>query len=269
MNDLGFGVRTTASVVEAWNRVRLSYEPKAAQQVYRTHLRDALLQLRPLADALLDAEYATPDSDFADLENVLLYNVGARFYMPLASNGIVCRRVPSPDELHRVRYSLSDSHRSEAFDGEAIARTSVLDPVREHGPAGWWAGFRPRLEVSERRDPSGEFTVSVEVGTRWQVRSAMASLKPMLDGLISALHVHNGSNRDHIVRALSHVGPPSKNWALLTDPRDAVLGERRLIRPHGAGIAWNPADERCSAFRVLPGHRDAALTITVAEHHGP
>jgi hypothetical protein len=94
----------------------------------------------------------------------------------------------------------------------------------------------------------------------------VASLvKPVLDGLISALHIHNGTHRDALLPRLAQLGDPEQVWAQLLDPTVAVLGSRVLLRPHGqTGMAWNPADDLCTAFRVrrVPA-RDAALMATV------
>lgn len=265
MSEPDFGVELAKDSVRAWNTTRLSFEPKGEQLVYRAQLRQALLDLKPSDSALLCAEYATPDSDFADLENVLLYNLGWRYYRHLAANGLVCRRIVSGDRLHHVVYHLRRPSSDAPFKGSAIARAVASKPAYPEGPAGWWAAFRPAIHVLKAAQPVDEFTVTAEIGTGWNVSRAVSSLKPMLDGLISALHAHDGSNKDHIVRNLEHLSDPYEVWEALNNDDTAVLGQRRLVRPHGKGIAWNPADERCSAFRVVPGQRHEDVTITVTK----
>jgi hypothetical protein len=88
-------------------------------------------------------------------------------------------------------------------------------------------------------------------------------VKSLLDGLVAALHVHDGSHRDHVTAALTELGDGERLWRLLNNPEVAVLGERRLVRPHGQKIAWNPADELCAYFAIVRSNRHDALTVKV------
>ncbi len=59
---------------------------------------------------------------------------------------------------------------------------------------------------------------------------------------------------------LASLGEPEEVWRRLLDPGVALLGERRLVRPHGlTGMAWNPADDLCTSFRVrrIPSDQSA------------
>ena len=84
----------------------------------------------------------------------------------------------------------------------------------------------------------------------WSGPTVAAVVKPLLDGLVSALHAHNGAHHDVLLPRLAHLGQPDAIWSLLCSPDAALLGTRRLIRPHGERIAWNPADELCTACSV-------------------
>jgi hypothetical protein len=75
-----WGIHGDVHRIEAWSTARLQFEPKGLQIEYRDALRTALRQLRPSDGVVLHGNYATPDQDFADLENVLLYNVGSGAY---------------------------------------------------------------------------------------------------------------------------------------------------------------------------------------------
>jgi hypothetical protein len=88
-------------------------------------------------------------------------------------------------------------------------------------------------------------------------------VKTLLDGLISALHVHDLSSREHVAAALDEVGDGERLWELLNDPAMAILGPRRLVRPHGRGIAWNPADERCGFFQFTRSAQADAVTVRI------
>ena len=62
---------------------------------------------------------------------------------------------------------------------------------------------------------------------------------------------------------LIEVGDGERLWELLNDPAMAILGPRRLVRPHGRGIAWNPADERCGFFQFTRSAQADAVTVRI------
>jgi hypothetical protein len=84
----------------------------------------------------------------------------------------------------------------------------------------------------------------------WTGTQIAGATKSMLDGLVSALHCHDGSNPDVLRPRLTASGDPSEMWHMLCDSSTAVLGRRTLIRAPGSRLAWNPADHLCTAFRV-------------------
>jgi len=102
-----WGIRADQHRVEAWSVARLQFEPRGWQVDYRNSLRSALRHLSAAHDRVLRAEYATPNHDFADLENVLLYNVSSGAYGHLLAEGLELRRFPSPDQWHRVSYEIT------------------------------------------------------------------------------------------------------------------------------------------------------------------
>src|SRR4051812_38704168 len=107
MEAAQYAVVSSGTGVEGWSTTRLPFEPKGWLRTYRDDLRSALRTMEAADDAALLAEYATPDDGFADLENVLLYNIGSGSYSHLCRRGLVCRRVRSADRLHHVRYRLT------------------------------------------------------------------------------------------------------------------------------------------------------------------
>ena len=239
----------------------MPFEPRGWLKVYRDELRVALRSMSPIAGALLHAEYASPDREFADVENVLLYNVGAGSYRHLVGSGLLVSRTQSLDALHRVSYRLIQHVPSEMFSGSTVASVSLEElPRAPNKAASWWAAIRDIVSISSH-EITPEYTVEVHV--REAVPRFVSLVKPMLDGLISTLHSHDGSNADHIRNALDSFGEPARLWSLLVDPSTSVLGRRVLVRPHGPGIAWNPADERCSAFSIMPAVNGSALNAVI------
>lgn len=248
--------------VEAWCTVRLPFEPKGWLRDYRSELQSALRSTDAAPAGVLYAEYSAPDAAYADLENVLLYNVGSGCYSHLAHRGIVCRRLPSADHLHHVRYASVEPTEITMPRGPTLATAQLAAMPSGNTPAHWWAAFRERLQTPGGTPHAGEFGVRAEVGSAWR-RTLAPSVKTMLDGLVAALHVHDGSERDHVSVALSEVGEGEVLWELLNDPAIAIFGQRRLVRSHGSKIAWNPADERCGYIEVLRGSGKDAVTVAI------
>lgn len=265
MEQAPYSVVGAPERVEAWSRLRLPFEPKGWLHEYRSELRSALRTMRATRTGILYAEYATPDQSFADLENVLLYNLGSGCYAHLARQGIICRRTSSHDDLHRVSYTCLEPPDVAMPTGQLLASAHLTDVPRGSTPAHWWSAFRERLQLQADVGAvhRGELGIRAEFGSAWGHRDLAPSIKAMLDGLIAALHVHDGSERDHVVAALNEVGDGEGLWNLLNDPGIAILGRRRLVRPHGPRIAWNPADERCAFFGVLRASQRVEVTVSI------
>lgn len=251
-----FSVQASTDAVSAWSETRLQFEPRGWQVNFRTDLRAALRGLVGDPRRGMLAEYEAPDDTLVDVENVLVYNVGLAGFAPLIGAGLTCRRGRSVDQRHHVRYRVVDSAPHPGHElvvGEVVAELGQALPKT----AGeWWRRLRP-YAVSQPGRRVGVFAVDVllsgpnPTGTR-----VMNLIKPMLDGLISCFHVHDGSHVDQLQVALAGLGPVAETWQRLTDPSTAVLGVRSLVRPYRNGVAWNPADDRCHAFRIRSQRSD-------------
>jgi hypothetical protein len=221
---------------------------------YRTALRAALQTTDPIPGLALVASYASPDRAFVDVENAVLYNIGASAYAHLLNDGLYCQRVPSTDERHQLSYLLEPMPNLPA--GTPLVSLEIDAPSRKDKPGPWWAAFRTAtLAVQAPVHYDGHFAVDLTLPDGWSNTTVANALKPLLDGLVSALHTHEEHVHDDVSRArlmssLAMLGEPDVMWSMLRDPGCNLLGSRALIRPHRNGIAWNPADERCHAFRV-------------------
>jgi hypothetical protein len=77
--------------------------------------------------------------------------------------------------------------------------------------------------------------------------------KPLVDGVIAAFHIHDDPASLDLVasRVAAGLGASvDEVRGLLHENRTAILGARRLLWPRGDGVQWNPADDRCLAFRI-------------------
>ena len=149
-----------------------------------------------------------------------------------------------------------------AHAGQLLASVQLAGMPNGATAAHWWAVLRDHIQTRAGMLCDAEFGVEVDVGVSW-TRDLAPAIKTFLDGLVAAMHVHDGSERELVSSALSAVGDGDRLWVLLNNPEQALLGRRRLVRPHGAGIAWNPADELCGYFAFRRGSGREAVTASV------
>src|SRR5262249_9668446 len=118
----------------------------------------------------------------------------------------------------------------------------------------WWLRLRPHTTIQTERPRTDRvadpFVLDLTIaGPDLPGRRAAGTVKALIDGVVSCFHAHDGSKSDILLpRLTSLLGDHA--WEFVCEPSSAVLGMRPLVRPHGQRIAWNPADERCHAFRV-------------------
>ena len=119
----------------------------------------------------------------------------------------------------------------------------------------WWLAAR-RGEVtahSNRQDPPDAYALSITVAPPVHWRGNLSSLiKPLADGLVSALHSHTGP-LDHVLERASAIDSTltrEEMEKLLTRSRTAPLGTVRLVVPWGTTVQWLPADDRIVALHV-------------------
>ena len=118
------------SAVEAWATERLPFEPKG----WMLELRSALRQMRSHNGALLAAVYSSQVDAFCDVENVVIYNVGAGNFAATASAGLRLERgyfcPPAPVEL---------SSEAEHTRATASRRSLKASPAGDGAPL-WLSG---------------------------------------------------------------------------------------------------------------------------------
>lgn len=252
-----YEVSGSADEVAAWSESRLQFQPHSWQKEYRQALRTALGKLVASPEQGLLARYLAPNDDFVDVENVLLYNIGTGLFAPLIRGGITCRRDARPEALHNLTYRVVDSP-PDPGGGAVVGRvTSDLTTGPPRTVGRWWAQLRSSLSSDAHsggpsHPPLDAFTLDVELRGPQAPQALPGLLKPLLDGLVACFHVHDGSNERLLRSRLVDRTGLDDAWPLVLREDAAILGTRTLTRPSGQGIVWNPADDRCQAFRVIP-----------------
>lgn len=248
---------------------RLPFEPKGAALDARSALRTALTTLTPTG--FLAAEFASADTAFCDLENVLLSNVGMGSFGALAARGLVLTRSMSSSSLSSLsyvhRYCVVEVLPAFAADN-VVARVAFDLPKHAHTATDFWWLARPVLEAMS--STSGRIAVNVEVQTTTK-RSLTALLKPLLDGVLSACHRHDGQQLDLVASRLSTtLQTPIDDVVRALGTGPAPLGVRRLVAPRADGVQWNPADDLVTHLRATMTTGPTShvvVTVNAVERH--
>jgi hypothetical protein len=128
-----------------------------------------------------------------------------------------------------------------------------------------WAALADVGTLAELDGPVRYYAIRIRLEG---VEVSLANVvKPLIDGVVSALHCFGGELPGLVVERLSNATTtdPSDVRRRLTDQRRAVLGARaNLIRLTKNGIAFNPRDEDCVACVIeAAGGTQPRMTGTV------
>lgn len=268
-----FHVAQSTSTVELWSTERLQFQPEGQMRQLKKALASTIGRAPRGEGGWLYAMYCSADVRAVDVENVLFYNVGTGAFGHATQGGIVferaiaappaCNRPLNWTPRHYHLYQFAGDVRPFLYweAGGALARWVgvVLPPLRgEVKPHMIWSAMKHGVVITECNEPPKLFGVELVL----QVPNGLALnltavAKPLLDGLLSALHVHDGGDLLELATRLgSRLGQmPDETARLLMDDSFSVLGPRRLLHRFGEGLKWNPADDGLVAvgIRVEPG----------------
>jgi hypothetical protein len=269
--------------LEAWaeDYIRFERRPQWQEQL-RTEIRTLSRQLKPSNQEVLHATFFGTKRDNADVENLVLYNIGT--FSNAGRNGIRFEHgsaaPPSPDGTEypfAYRYALAP--RSNGFDhwkhGRQLASFDWIDLSTFAGEkklAKIWlalkrAQVRAEVEVFEpARAPDTPFAVKLEVRPPHGSEPVWCGLvKEIFDGVISAFQAHTDATvlPDVAERLAKYLAADSVEITEhLLDQGGAVLGlVPRLVKPFGKGVQWNPADHLCVAGELLAATPDHTWAI--------
>ncbi len=273
------------NTVEAWSVSPLPFEFHKVKRPwladFKKELIGAIDGLKGEPNRVLHTVYGGPTAG-TDIENLLIYNVDPGHLAPLTRYGLrfemLSSSIPLPQPRSETypcyyRYAFADVT-DNADDGRnfvswqpgrTLARwtnlpapplntSTKLHPI-------WYAVRTGHLDILHMpvQAPTRfgfDISIGLPANTKASKTSVSNIVKPLLDGLISAFHAHNGKNLDYVSNWLATTLPTeaAKVKLLLQEPERAVLGTRQLLWKHGMGIQWNPADDRCLAadIRLVP-----------------
>jgi hypothetical protein len=258
----------SGSRVDAWSIHRLPFEPTGTMLQFRAELRTAVSRLAAKPEQALTATYTSEVAGQFDVENVLLYNVGAPAFARSATFELVVERISRPVPIapppieraaHHHAYAITDRDRPwQAWSGAqqlAAFESEMMATLADAGrPSSVWLAVRRGTTRLAALDASSAFGLELELVVPSTVRLNLAAMaKPLIDGVIGAFHTHDHPASLDVVagRVAARAGAPvSEVRTLLTDNEAAILGSRRLLWPWRDGVQWNPADDCCMAFRI-------------------
>lgn len=272
-----YHLRQTQHRVEAWSIARLPFAPKDWLKDFRQHLRTSVRQLRAHHDQLLHAVYASPVRELCDPENVLLYNVGSSYFAEATRYGLRFERAfhieaPCPQALagqalhyhdYRIAPFSSDPHYWKM--GKTLATWSFVSDAQgsKSCAATWYAMKRGQIATfpSEQTVPQ-EYGLRLQLNVPIGVRVRLAEVvKPLFDGVISALHYHDRTDQAELSRRVANtLGVRVEEISALLQAKTAtILGKRRLLHRFRDNVQWNPQDDSCfvGELRVSEGNYPA------------
>jgi hypothetical protein len=252
--------------VEGWSNVRLPFMPTGDSLAFREALREAIKSLEPRPNEILHAVYQSALTDRVDLDNVLLYNVGAGAFGRLARHGLSLEQVVALPPVNESSLAAAHYHvyepaplRHDWSQWRAVAEVAsfgptVLPAVSEFTkPVLIWLSLR-RGVITGGSHPKASAALGIQLTVEIPPAGApnlAAIVKPLVDGVIAALHVDEHPNGECVRRLAIQAGTSeSEIRQLLTENSAAVLGARRLVWLRANGVQWNPADDQLAAIRL-------------------
>ncbi len=256
-----YHIRQSQNRVEAWSIQRLPFEPEGWLRDFRQDLCTAVSRLRAGRHEWLYAVYASPVGEMCDPENVLFYNVGTSPFVNAARYGLRFERAfrigvpcPSPlagQPLHYHEYFVvpSDLPFRHWDRGATLASwTFESDPKSlRHCALVWYAMKRGQMTASATAPPL-RYGLQVQLDVPRGARVSLPGIvKTLFDGIISALHYHDGTDEAELSRRVAAITGAQADdvRALLREKTSAVLGGRKLLYRFRESVQWNPQDDLC------------------------
>jgi len=223
--------------VDVWLNRRFPFEPTGDMRTLRTQVREAIRSLRCPPGSVLCATYSSEDKSFCDVENVLIYNIGPSVFADSSRRGLRLVRnwtAAGASPLgrrfaHHHRYCFIDPPKKPIVPDAAefsFALASLSTSTKPHEI--WWratsAGQASAAPIT------GRFALHVELGTPAPLQNVANIIKPLLDGVVCAMHAESQIDAEAVGRLAD-----ASTWDIaeiskrLSAPPNPILGSRRLL----------------------------------------
>jgi len=257
-------IETSVSSVTAWSTAGIPFEPRDWLLVFRDQLKSAIAALSPVGGKILYAAYRSPISEsHVDVENLLIYNIGPGQLSNATKNGLIFKRfyqisrncpieLSSP-ALHQYEYLLVDD-KSLSIEGQhkrLLASLSFRSTASAlHSCASvWYTAKMGNTALTQKSHIAKPWGISIAIDGPSSTIACSRIVKPLIDGITSALHCHDGSNIDYISKQLGkNLGLDDDTLvkSLLEDSNHALFGRTNLLLPYRNSLQWNPKDDYCT-----------------------
>lgn len=207
------------NTVEVWSESRLPFEPKGWQLDMRNSVKSAVKRMKAENETMLHALFASDKEGFYDAENVLIYNVGSGAFADLCRKGLCFeRKTSAPPKFsggadhmpYYHRYSLMGLREKPLHwkkKNSLASWTGVECPALrgENKPHSlWYAVKKGIVKIDCGLDSPRFFGLDIRINAPKSTVINLANVvKPLLDGIISAFHAHDGTYNSVVVERLA------------------------------------------------------------------
>lgn len=257
--------------------VYVPFEPKKVHselyeivQKLRTDIRQSVSQLIPQKGELILASYSENDKiRMYDVENMLFYNIGSSAFRQNCKHQVAfCGDIESFSAYELER---SDVEERYFYSYEVVPESSVLDLLKDKKVSAHWN--QVPIDMNYKQSPARYYAAlragtknivfdnvirdNAPIGLRIELTlprasSAVAVMKPLVDGVICAFH----GEKDATIDVLCKLFEKDFVKQNTRRPEWNLLGDREYVARYRGmnSFKWNPEDERL-CFALITVHQ--------------
>jgi hypothetical protein len=257
-------IDTSCNKITLFSVIRMPYKRHGVMEQARTEIREAMRNMTPAPDHILEGVYSSKIDGKYDVENVMFYNIGSSPFKRLVTSGIKARRCRlhdnshSPGYTHRMDYNLIPTPNiPELF---AVHLRFTPDRMDKAFYIWWAAGSGEAVKTGT---VAGRYGMYVELSGPAVPAISAELLKRLFDGIIASLQREPSPNpaaveklsQNFYVEAYS-IGERLKNPIISAIPPS---DNRGLVQKDPSRVRWNPADDRCDECTLIVKHAATAI----------